>query len=241
MREKEDQAGLASRLLNGTRGFIWEEDPTPRKGSAAAAGDKAGSKEKSAANAAEDVVAPGDMPSMNGMGAELLAVIMNRPTAYSALAEAISALAHIPMDEATRYRCAFAVLKQTQQRSVEQVAQAVEVHLALLETEIGRFKGQSKTAEDSEITARVNEAAALDAAVEQAGRQIDRLRADTQARIEQLQEELQKKQVRARELTDETEERKRLILQTTKNFEEAVEAVKATLAREKSKIAQYLQ
>lgn len=174
------------------------------------------------------------------MGVELLSVVMGRPTAYSALTESITALADIPMDEATRYRSAFAVLKRTQSRSVEQVVQALDVHFGLLDAEIVRFKGQSKTAEDGEITARVAEVAAINTALAAVNQQITQLRAQTDARITQLQGELVQKQARAAELTQETEQKKRVIDQTTQNFEAATVWVQSTLAADKTKLLQYL-
>jgi chromosome segregation ATPase len=174
------------------------------------------------------------------MGAELLAVVMGRPTAYSALTESIAALADIPMDEATRYRSAFAVLKRTQSRSLEQVVQAVDVHLGVLDAEIARFKGQSKTAEDGEITARVAEVAAINTALTTVNQQIAQLRAQTDARIAQLQDELVQKQARAAKLTREAEQKKNAIQQTQQNFEAAITLVQNTLAADKTKLLQYL-
>jgi chromosome segregation ATPase len=174
------------------------------------------------------------------MGAELLAVVMGRPTAYSALTESIAALGDIPMIEATRYRSAFAVLKRTQSRSLEQVVQAVDVHLGVLDAEIARFRGQSRTAEEGEINARVAEVAALHTALETINEQIGQLRAQTDARTAQLQDELAQKQARAAELTRETEQKRQAIAQTTQDFEAAVALVQNTLAADKARLLQYL-
>ena len=233
MNDKENETGFASRLLHGAKELIWQDDPRRVKPAA----NTASAVIKQTANGATMLRAA---PVPNGMAAELLSVVMNRPTAYSALAEAIAALSEIAMDEATRYRSAFAVLKKTQQRTVEQIAQAVDVHLSLLESEKARFSGQSKNAEDGEITARLNEVAALSAAIDQANEQVVRVRADADAHIKQLQEDMSKKQARAAELARETEEQKRAIFQTTQNFERASEVVSRTLREEKSRIQQYL-
>jgi hypothetical protein len=231
MTTKETEPGLASRLLHGARDLIWQDEPVARKTPAAAP-------EATAPSGIHLVAEPA--PVANAMTAELLAVVMNRPTAYSALADAIGALADIPMDEATRYRTSFAVLKKTQQRTVEQITQAIEVHLSVLESEQARFSGQSKNAEEAEITARVNEVAALNAAIEEGARQIEKLRADTEALIRQIQDDVAKKQERASELSRETEQKKQAIVHTMRGFEAATEAVRATLMGAKAKIQQYL-
>lgn len=233
MTQKENETGFAARLLHGAKDLVWQDDPAVRKPAPAAP-------EVKPPIAVNVRLVASTAPVTNPMATELLSVVMNRPTAYSALAEAIAALSEIPMDEATRYRSAFAVLKKTQQRTVEQIAQAVDVHLSVLESEQVRFSGQSRSAEDGEITARVNEIAALNAAVDQSRTQIDKLRTDTEARIRQLEEDASKKQSRAIELTREVDEKKQAILQTTQQFEAATEAVKKTLGDEKAKIQQYL-
>lgn len=236
----KNEDGLATRLLHGARDWVWQSDPAPSTNSVA---PRAGTRSAAAPGAVSAVSAStptaNTIPA-NSMGAELLAVVMGRPTAYSALAESIAALSDIPMDEATRYRSAFAVLKRTQSRSLEQVVQAVDVHMGLLDAEIARFKGQSKTAEDGEITARVAEMAAIHTALAAVNQQIAQLRAQTDARIAQLQDELVQKQARAAELTLETEQKKQAIAQTTQDFEAAIALVQNTLAADKTKLLQYL-
>jgi len=242
----KSEDGLAARLLHGAKDFIWQADPAPSARSAAPRAETRGSAAAgsvaASATAAITPSAGGTATAIpaNSMGAELLAVVMGRPTAYSALTESIAALSDIPMDEATRYRSAFAVLKRTQSRSLEQVVQAVDVHLGVLDSEIARFKGQSKTAEDGEITARVAEVAAINTALAAVNQQIAQLRAQTDARIAQLQDELVQKQARAAELTREAEQKKNAIQQTQQNFEAAIALVQNTLAADKTKLLQYL-
>ncbi|HEX8955346.1 MAG TPA: hypothetical protein VF798_03680, partial [Burkholderiaceae bacterium] len=128
----ESHESFATRLLHGARDLVWQEDPVRPAAPAVPAAVRE-SKQLNPVNLAN----PGARPETatvqtakpSGMTAELLGVVLSRPTAYSALSEAIDALAEIPMDEAMRYRSAFAVLKQTQQRTVEQVLQAIDVHL----------------------------------------------------------------------------------------------------------------
>ncbi|MES2300212.1 MAG: hypothetical protein V4582_24475 [Pseudomonadota bacterium] len=238
MTTKDSEPGLAARLLHGARDLIWQDDPAQRR-TAAPVQDAAPAVPTAAAPPALRL-ATDAAPANNAMTAELLAVVMSRPTAYSALADAIGALADIPMDEATRYRTSFAVLKKTQQRTVDQVTQAIDVHLGVLESEQTRFAGQSKNAEDAQITARINEVEALRREIEEGERQIEKLRTDTDALVRQIQDDQARKQTRADALARETEQKKEAIAQTMRNFEGASAAVRSTLTAAKAKVQQYL-
>ncbi|HEX7644073.1 MAG TPA: hypothetical protein VF472_17865 [Burkholderiaceae bacterium] len=233
----ESHESFAARLLHGARDLVWQEDPAQP---AAPAAPTAVKENKPANPAANPEAAAVQAAKPSGMTAELLGVVLSRPTAYSALSEAIDALAEIPMDDAMRYRSAFAVLKQTQQRTVEQVLQAIDVHLGLLDTERTRFAAQSESAEQDGIAARAKEIAALNAAAEEANRQILALRADCEARIRRMQEDLAQKQERARTLGREAEQKKQAIAQTTRNFDSAADAVKTRLLGDKARVERYL-
>ena len=237
MTQNENQSGLAARWLQGAKDLVWQDDPSVKKIPADASivqPDQVTTKHVGVA--AVEVT-----PLSDAMTDDLLNLVMNRPTAYSALQEAIAALAGIAMDEATRYRSAFAVLKKTQQRTVEQIAQAIEVHLGVLESEKIRFSGQSRNVEDDEITARMKDINSLKAAIEEGDQQIIKLNADTAALIKQIREDSAKKQARSDELVRETEQKKQAIASTTRNFEAATDSVKKTLDRERSKIQRYLE
>lgn len=245
MNVKEGQESLTMRLLHGARDLVWQDD-LPAKAETA---DKPAAPEtKTAASTGfKPEVRPEARPASvqpdsqaKGMSAELLSVIMNRATAYSALSEAVEALAAMPMDEALRYRSAFAVLKQSQQRTVEQVVQAIEVHLGLLDAEGRRFAAQSDTAEQEGIAARAKEIAALNASAEEINRQVLALRTETEARIRRMQEEQAQKQERARTLGREAEEKQQAIARTTRNFEAAMDEVKTRLTTDKARVQRYL-
>jgi chromosome segregation ATPase len=225
MSHKETDPGLASRLLQGAKDLVWQSPPVLH----------------SAPAPTVPAAAPAPTANViNPLGAELLALVMSRPTAYSALAEAIEALAAIPMDEATRYRSAFALLRKTQQRTVEQIGQAIEVHLGVLEAEQERFAQQSARAEDDQVTTRSAQAASLDAEVEEGVRQIARLRADTESQVSQIEQDLAGKQERARELLRETEQKKQSLAHTREEFAGAANAVRAKLSTERAKLQQFL-
>lgn len=224
MQTEKPEASFTSRFLQGARDLIWQDDPRVKRNVPAA-----------------DIPAPpARREKESALGQELLEAVMSRPTAYSAFAEAVSALSDVHMDEATRYRSAFAILRKTQQRSVEQIAQAVDVHLGALEAEVMRFNGQSKSVEEAEITARIKEADEMKAAIEQTQHEISALRAETEARIRHLEEEIESKRAQAGELLREGEEKKQMVAQTERDFSSAAEAIRSKLIGEREKIRKLL-
>ena len=230
MRTEKPEAGFASRFLQGAKELIWQEDLAAKQSL------PAGSEPHAQDHVVKRVLETEESP----MCKTLFDSIMSRPTAYSAFADAVAALSDVPMDEVTRYRSAFAILRKTQQRSVDQIAQAVDVHLGVLETEVMRFNGQSKAVEDEEITARIKEADELKAGVEQTHLEISTLRAETEARIRGLEEEIANKRMLASELAREAEQKKQMILQTQKEFASATESLRARLICEREKIRKVL-
>jgi hypothetical protein len=238
MDTKNKESGFASRLLHGAKDLIWQDDPVANRTAYQRDGSVIGASAEKR-DQRQDVSADSGLNS-NPMADDLFAVVMSRPTAYSSLAEAINALSELSMDEATRYRSAFAVLKKTQQRTVVQITQAVDVHVGLLESEIVRFSSQSRNTEEAEISAREKAVDLLNGDVEQRNSQISALRTETEERIRKLQEEISEKQSRAVELKNEVEQKKQSILQTKRDFEKAIDTVRARLSEEKEKIQTFL-
>ncbi|MGZ3254086.1 MAG: hypothetical protein ACXU7D_07245 [Burkholderiaceae bacterium] len=238
MNTKNNESGFASRLLHGAKDLIWQDDPVVSRNAYQRGVDANGAADVKPSQP-RDIAVVTELQS-NQMADDLFAVVMNRPTAYSSLAEAVNALSELSMDEATRYRSAFAVLKKTQQRTVAQITQAVDVHLGLLESEIVRFSSQSRSTEESEISAREKAMDLLNGDVEQRNSQISALRTETKERIRKLQEEISEKQSRAVELKNEVEQKKQSILQTKRDFEKAIDTVRAKLSREMEKIQTFL-
>lgn len=231
MREQKQYAGLAARLLSGAREFIWQEDlPARREATAVQA-------PATAAPASTQRSAPS---ALDGLAAELMSVVMSRPTAYSALADAIAALSAVPMDESTRFASAFAVLQKTQQRTVEQIAQAIDVHLSVLESEKTRFGAQSASAEAEEVASRLQQAQSLAAASAEADKRIAALRAETEEQVRKIEEDKRLMQERAAELSREAESKRQAIAQRVAEFTASAKVVETALLSDKSKLQQYL-
>ena len=231
MREQKKYSGLASRLLSGARELVWQDDNLARRASTAAQTPAA------TPSSPAQQTAPA---ALSGLAAELMSVVMNRPTAYSSLADAVAALSAVPMDESTRFASAFAVLQKTQQRTVEQIAQAIDVHLSILESEKTRFSTQSASAEADEVASRLKEAQSLAASSDEADKQIARLRAETEAQVRKIEDDKRVMQERAAALSREAESRRQSIAQRVGEFNASANAVEAALLSDKSKLQQYL-
>lgn len=220
MPSKSDAAGVATRLLHGARDLIWQDDPGQRKTAAVA---------QTQTSIPAAPTANPETAATTAMSAELLALVLNRPTAYSALTDAIAALDDIAMDDVTRYRAAFAVLKKTQQRSVDQIVQAIDIHLGLLEDERSRFASQSRQAEDSGVAVRQQSIAALNQSALALAEQMTRLRSETDARLLQLQQQQSQKQAEASTLERQVATEKTSIERTTHTFDGAAATVEKIL------------
>lgn len=237
----DTKTSLATRLLHGAKDLVWQDDIPARGNRQPGPANQETTPENPATPVTGRVTKQAVAgPDETAMSKELLTLVMERPTAYSALAEAITALAELPMDEATRYRSAFAVLRKTQQRTVEQVMQAIATHIDVLTAEQNRFSSQSHAAEEAEIHARLQEVKALGSAVTQGRQQIEQLRSETEQRISKVQEDLERKQARAAELEREADMRKKAIEKTVQDFAQAAGIVKARLDADQLRVSQYL-
>lgn len=83
--------------------------------------------------------------------ATLQRVIANRKTAYTALVEASDRLKNVIPDEITRIKAAYAMIAGDGQRTLADVIQAIDVHLADVEGELMRFKQSSESALTSKV------------------------------------------------------------------------------------------
>ena len=249
MTSKHSASDVASWLLHGAKDLVWQDDPLQRKAVASAAPPATSvsvapkgeplSDRTQATGAAQTACMVSDVAA-HAMSAELLALVMNRPTAYSALTEATTALVDIALDDTTRTRAAFAVLKKTQQRSVDQIVQAIDIHLGLLDAERNRFASQSRQAENGGVTARAQQAASLQKSAQAIGERMTKLRADTDAQLLQLAQEQAQQQTEADALTRQIEVEKTRIERTTQEFDNAAACVEKWLHSERSTIRQRL-
>jgi hypothetical protein len=173
------------------------------------------------------------------MTKSLMEQVLGRPTAYTALTEAMAPLEEIIPDEMTRYRAAFAVIKKN--RSLDQVIQAIDLqHMQVLEDEMLRFASQAKDKEASDIGARVAEANTLKGNIAAADVQAVKLREEMENRIRTIQDGAQRDRQRLEEIDREVNEKRQAIASVQRQFDGAAVAVKESLLQAKSKILKYL-
>jgi hypothetical protein len=240
---KTDEAGFGSRFFSGLKDLILE-DESPDRDKVDAAQANAGQASAPAPRSAPNESAA-FTPSQSSYGptspmtANLLAQVLSRASAYTALNEAIKPLEEIIPDEMTRYRAAFAVIKKN--RSLDQVVQAIDLqHMQALEDEVARFAAQAKQQEATDINVRLSEASTLKDNVQAAGVQIVKLREETENRIRIVEAAMLRDRTRLDEIDRELLEKRQAIALVENQFSTAVASVKDTLQQTKTKILKYL-
>jgi hypothetical protein len=241
-KSKADEAGFGSRFISGLKDLILEDEaPDQAKpDSVEPAQDRRSGSPKPVASDASGFAAtqPGYAQS-SPMASSLLEQVLSRPSAYTALHDAIKPLEEIIPDEMTRYRAAFAVIKKN--RTLDQVVQAIDMqHMQALEDEVTRFAAQAKQKQATDIDVRLSEAKTLKDNVEAAAGQIVKLREETENRIRVVEAAMQRDRTRLDEIDRELLEKRQAIVQIENQFNGAVASVKDNLVQTKTKILKYL-
>lgn len=79
-------------------------------------------------------------PSVNQeMVDSLMKIVANRKTAYTALVEASERMKSVIPDEGTRLKAAYTMVSAENQRTLDSIIQAIDVHLTDLDGELRRF------------------------------------------------------------------------------------------------------
>jgi hypothetical protein len=179
--------------------------------------------------------APAAPAARNLMVDRMMELVLEKPSAYTALMEAIHPLEAFIPDEASRYKAAFGIVGKT--RTLEQIVKAIDqTHLPTLQTESERFHGQAQNQQELQITARLREIEALRAAV--AGAEDERKRIE--ARMRQIQLDADVAQQKIRGFEQEIASRRAEIVQINSQFESALMTVRKQLIDAKAKILRYL-
>jgi hypothetical protein len=223
--------GLGTQLWGVVKGAVIDEDPIVAARRAKMQGGK-----PPVSRPAAPVVAP---EATSPMAAALLAQVLARPTAYTALTEKLLPLETIVLDERTRYQAAYALIRAS--RSVEQVVQAIDMqHMQALESEAGRFAAQLEDKERSEIGARSQELQALTTNIDAAAQQVARLREDTEARIRQVEATVARDRERQALLAREVDAKRQELAGVQRQFDAAARAVEQALADARATVLRHL-
>jgi len=222
--------GLGAQLWGAVKDALIDEDPIAAARRAKLQGGKA-----PADKPPEPV--PEAPATMSPMAATLMAQVLSKATAYTALTEKLAPLEPIVLDERTRYQAAYALIKSS--RSVDQVVQAIAMqHLPALEAEAARFGAQLEDKERQEIGARSQELQALTTNIDAAAQQVARLREEAEARIRQIEATVARDRERQALLTREIDAKRHELAGVQRQFDaaaksvvQALEAAKATVLR----------
>jgi hypothetical protein len=230
----DDKPGLGAQLWGAVKGALVDEDPVAatRRAKLQAGGAPADAPQ------AASTAAVGSAP-MSAMATALLAQVLARPTAYTALTDKLEPLQDIVLDERTRYQAAYALIRNS--RSVEQLVQAIDMqHVQALEDETARFAAQLQDKERGEIGARSQELQALDARIDVAARQVATLREEAEARIGQIEAGVARDRERQALLARELEAKRQELAAVQRQFDAAAGSVSQALATAKATLLRHL-
>lgn len=233
--ETTSRHGLGAQLWGAVKGALIDEDPISATRRAKLQGSRAPADTPATTTAAVD--AP--PAAMSPMAAALMAQVLSKATAYTALTEKLAPLETIVVDERTRYQAAYALIKSS--RSVDQVVQAIAMqHLPALEAEAARFGAQLEDKERQEIGARSQELQALTTNIDAAAQQVARLREDTEARIHQIEATVARDRERQAQLTREIDAKRQELAGVQRQFDAAAKSVAQALDAAKATVLRYL-
>jgi hypothetical protein len=223
--------GLGAQLWGAMKGALIDEDPI-------AAARRAKPQASTATEQKADAPPAGATP-MSPMAATLMAQVLAKATAYTALTEKLAPLESIVVDERTRYQAAFALIRNS--RSVDQVVQAIDLqHVPALEAEAGRFAAQLEDRERQEIGARSQELQSLTASIDAAAQQVARLREDAEQRIRQIEATVSRDRERQAQLTREIDAKRQELAGVQRQFDAAARAVAQGLQAAKATVHRHL-
>jgi len=234
MADSDDTAtrhGLGAQLWGAVKGALIDEDPVAATRRNKLQGGNAPAAKPAAADAAPAAMSP--------MAQTLMAQVLSKATAYTALTDKLAPLEAIVLDERTRYQAAYALIKNS--RSVEQVVQAIDMqHVPALEAEAARFGTQLEDKERQEIVARSQELQSLTTRIEAAAQQVATLRADTAARIQQIEATVARDRERQAQLTQEIDGKRHELAGVQRQFDAAAKSVAQALDAAKATVLRYL-
>ena len=232
--ETQSRPGFGAQMWGAVKGALIDEDPIAAARRAKLQG---GNPPVASAQAAPaDAVAPAPM---SPMATALMAQVLARPTAYTALTEKLVPLETIVVDERTRYQAAYALIKSS--RSIEQVMQAIDMqHMQALEAEAARFAAQLEEKERAEVGTRAKVLQALTTSIDAAAQQVAQLREDTEARIRQVEVTVARDREQQGRLTQEIDAKRQELASVQHQFDAAAKAVKDALDGAKATVLRHL-
>jgi hypothetical protein len=234
-RETANKPGLGAQLWGAVKDVLIDEDPVAVARRAKLQGGKPSAPAEATAPAGP-AVAPSTLAPM---AASLLAQVLAKPTAYTALTEKLAPLEAIVLDERTRYQAAYALIRNS--RTVDQLVQAIDMqHVQALEAETARFAAQLDEKERAQIGGRSQELQALTTGIDAAAQQVARLRADAETRIAQIEATVARDRERQAVLVREIDACRHELAGVQRQFDGAAKAVAQALEAAKATVLRHL-
>lgn len=170
---------------------------------------------------------------------QLQSLVMGKPSAYTALADAIQPLTEFIPDEGQRYKAAFATVGKT--RTLESIVQAIQgTHGQTLETENSRFAQQALTQIQADVANSQRQVELVKSQITGLEDEEARTREQFDLRIKEIQT---LRETATAELATTTAEWNRKVdaaHKTGEQWNQAVATVKAMLATAEEKVRKYL-
>ena len=227
-----ERTGLGAHLWGAMKNALIDEDPVAAARRAKLQGAR------TAPDKADDTP-PVAAAAMSPMATALMAQVLGKATAYTALTEKLGPLESIVLDERTRYQAAYALIKAS--RTVDQVVQAIDMqHVPALEAEAARFGTQLEDKQRAEIGARAQELEALTTNIDAAAQQVARLREDVELRIRQIEDTVARDRERQALLTREIDAKRHELAGVQRQFDAAARSVAQALQAAKATVLRYL-
>ncbi len=148
---------------------------------------------------------------------------------YLEFRDTLKSLQAMPMDEATRFRSAFA-MAQTLKTTPEELIRTGKAYLQVLEKEDRKFREALTAREQSDLRSREQQMAALDSEVK-----------SNQERIEALMAEISKARAKMEALGGELKEVTRKMDETRSRFESAYAFIAGQISEDLKKMEKYLK
>jgi chromosome segregation ATPase len=215
-------------FMNALKGAIWEQDPnaTPQA--------------QPQAPVAQSTSRPvgSTAPMVSSVNDEMVQAIkrntLSRKTPYTALLEAADKLANVIPDPNMRLKAAYAMVGE--QRTVEAIMKALDIHISDVDGEKMRFGQATDQRRKTELGSLTTQLTQLNTSTEQMQTEITNLH----ARIQQLNTTINDNTVKANELAAQVNSRGAEYDATVAQFENAAQLVRGELEQQRIAISSTL-
>lgn len=175
------------------------------------------------------------------LGQELYNTVINkRVTPFNMFTNQLKPLENVIPDEATRYKAVFSLIQQNGQ-NLEQIVQAVELHMSDLSSEVSRFEQQANSVQDQKIKTKENEIVTLTDGMSNDQNLLKKMEEDFKKQTQAINDRIAQNANKIANLNLELQSDKQAIEQRKHEFMVAVEFVKQKLNSIKNNMLSFLK